>query len=254
MTQRIVFGILYFTSTDFTRSFKCDYKIMIFCSFSATMICGWSLPLLSSYLTFASMYLLSAFWQKLLHWDHDLFVQLNGQWTNPFFDTLMPFLRNSITWIPLYLFLLVLVLVNFRKKAYWWILFFLVTVALTDMTGTNFFKHGFHRIRPCNNPDLLAHLRLLVPCPGGFSFISNHAANHFGMATFLLLSFRHLLNNWIWLVFLWAAVISYAQVYVGVHYPSDIAGGMVLGIFYGTLTGFVFNKYFGLHHPVPDHP
>ena len=193
------------------------------------------------------MYLLSTFWQKIIQWDHDLFIKLNSKWTNPFFDTIMPFMRHSITWIPLYLFILVLVLLNFRIKAYWWIIFFLITVALTDMTGTKLFKYGFERIRPCNNPDVLTNLRLLVSCPGGYSFISNHAANHFGMATFLFITFRHLFKNWIWLVFLWAGSIGYAQVYVGVHYPSDIAGGMALGIIYGTFTGLIFNKYFGLH-------
>jgi len=192
------------------------------------------------------MYLLSTFWQKILQWDQDLLTKINSQWTNPIFDTTMPFLRNSIIWIPLYLFLLVLVLVNFRIKAYWWIIFFLVTVALTDMTGTKIFKYGFERIRPCNNADVLTHLRLLVRCPSGFSFISNHAANHFGMATFLFLTFRHLIKNWMWLAFLWAGSIGYAQVYVGVHYPSDIAGGMALGIMYGTCTGLLFNKHFGL--------
>ena len=205
--------------------------------------------LLTPYLTFAAMYLLSTFWQKIIQWDHDLFIQLNSKWTNPFFDTLMPFMRHSITWIPLYLFILVFVLLNFRTKAFWWIIFFLVTVALTDMTGAKLFKYGFERIRPCNNPAMLEHLRLLVRCPGGYSFISNHAANHFGMATFLFFTFHHLLKNRLWLAFLWAGSIGYAQVYVGVHYPSDIAGGMALGIIFGTFTGLMFNKYFGLLSP-----
>lgn len=96
---------------------------------------------------------------------------------------------------------------------------------------------------------MLTQLRLLVRCPSGFSFISNHAANHFGMAVFLFLSLRHLVKNWIWFVFLWAASIGFAQVYVGVHYPSDIAGGMLIGIIYGTITSLVFNKYFKLSFP-----
>ena len=192
------------------------------------------------------MYLLATLWQKIIQWDHDLFTEINSKWTNPLFDTLMPFLRNSIIWIPLYLFILVFVFLNFKTKAWWWIIFFLVTVALTDMTGTKLFKYGFERIRPCNNPDMLAHLRLLVRCPSGWGFISNHAANHFGMATFLFITFRRLFNNWMWLVFLWAGSIGYAQVYVGVHYPTDIAGGMLLGIIYGTCTGLLFNKNFGL--------
>jgi membrane-associated phospholipid phosphatase len=205
--------------------------------------------LLTSYPTFAAMYLLTTFWQKIIQWDHDLFTKINSKWTNPFFDSLMPFLRNSAVWIPLYFFLLVFVILNFRTKGYWWIVFFLITVALTDMTGNYVFKYGFDRIRPCNNPDVQSHLRLLVGCPGGFSFTSNHAANHFGMATFLFITFRHFFNNWMFLAFLWAASIGYAQVYVGVHYPSDIAGGMLLGIIYGTITGLLFNKFFGLHAP-----
>jgi membrane-associated phospholipid phosphatase len=195
------------------------------------------------------MHLLTTFWQKIIQWDHNLFTNLNSQWTNPLFDSMMPFLRNSIIWIPLYLFILVFVIVNFRMKALGWIIFFLLTVALTDMTGTKIFKYGFERIRPCNNPDMLAHLRLLVRCPSGFSFISNHAANHFGMATFLFITLRHLFKKWMWLAFLWAAIIGYAQVYVGVHYPSDIAGGMIMGIIYGTITGYVFNKYLRLQLP-----
>lgn len=198
-----------------------------------------------SYLIFAAMYILAAFWQKIIQWDHDLFVQVNSKWSNPFFDFIMPFLRNSVVWIPLYLFLLIFVLVNYKTKAWWWIVFFLITVALTDMTGTNLFKHVFDRLRPCNNPDIQSQLRLLVNCPGGFSFTSNHAANHFGMATFLFFTFRHLFKKWMWLGFLWAGSIGYAQMYVGVHYPTDIAGGMILGIIFGTFTGLMFNKYFG---------
>ena len=192
------------------------------------------------------MYLLSTFWQRIIQWDHDLFVNVNSKWINPFFDLIMPFLRNSMVWIPLYLFILLFVLINFKSKTWWWIIFFLATVSVTDMTGTYLFKHGIERIRPCNNPDMLAQLRLLVGCPGGYSFTSNHAANHFGMAAFLFFTFRHLFKKWMWLAFLWAGSICYAQVYVGVHYPTDIAGGMLLGIIAGSLSGYIFNRNFRL--------
>jgi membrane-associated phospholipid phosphatase len=195
------------------------------------------------------MYFLNTLWQKIIQFDHDLFTVINSKWTNSFFDAIMPLLRNSIIWIPLYLFILIFVFINFKSKAMWWIVFFLITVALTDMTGTHIFKYGFDRVRPCNNPDIIPHLRLLVRCPVGYSFTSNHAANHFGMAMFLFLTLRHHLKNWMLIAFLWAGIIGYAQVYVGVHYPSDIAGGMALGIIYGTISAFVYNKYFGLSLP-----
>ncbi len=193
------------------------------------------------------MYLLVInFWQKLVEWDQSLFEKINGDWANSFFDTVMPFLRNSINWAPLYLFLLVFVLMNFKVKGIWWAVLFLSTVALADMTGTYVFKHGFDRLRPCNDPNFADHVRLLLKhCAGGSSFTSNHAANHFGMAAFFFVTFRHLFKKWAWFGLFWAAAIAYAQVYVGVHYPLDVFCGALLGLAFGITTGTFFNKRFG---------
>ena len=116
---------------------------------------------------------------------------------------------------------------------------------MTDMVSTYVFKHSFERLRPCNNPDLMMRIRLLVPCPVGYSFTSNHAANHFGMAAFFFLTLRPVIKKWAWLAFLWAGIICYAQVYVGIHYPLDIAGGMLVGLCFGIVTATFFNKRFG---------
>lgn len=193
------------------------------------------------------MYFLSgSFWQQLVKWDQSLFEKINNDWANPFFDVLMPFLRSSLYWAPLYLFVLIFVLSNFKVKGLWWIVFFLTTVALTDMTGNYVFKHGFERLRPCNDPLLSDQLRLLVKqCGSGFSFVSNHAANHFGMAAFFFVTFRQLLKKWVWVGIIWAALIAYAQVYVGLHYPFDVLGGALLGLAFGITTGSFFNKRFG---------
>ena len=187
--------------------------------------------------------------QRLLEWDRALFKIVNSDCANPFFDAVMPFLRKSTHWIPLYLFLFIFVVLNFRRKAIWWIVFFLATIAMADSTGTYLFKYGFERTRPCNNPEMLENLRLLVLCPSGYGFTSNHAANHFGMATFLFISFRHLFKNWMLIAFGWAGLICFAQVYVGVHYPSDVFAGGLLGLLYGSFTGWQFNKHFGLGVP-----
>lgn len=185
------------------------------------------------------------FWQSINGLDQQLFEKINTDWTNPFFDSVMPFVRNPLNWAPLYLFVLVFVLLNFKKKGAWWILFFISVVALTDMTGNYVFKHGFERLRPCNDPDFFMHVRLLINhCGGGYSFVSNHAANHFAMATFFFISFRKHLKFWVWLGIAWAALIAYAQVYVGVHYPFDVLCGALLGIIIGAALGFLFNKQF----------
>jgi membrane-associated phospholipid phosphatase len=185
-------------------------------------------------------------WQRLKEWDQWLFVKLNSELTNPLFDAIMPFLRNGAHWAPLYLFLAVFVLLNFKARGAWWALLFIVTIALTDMTGTYVFKHNFHRFRPCSDPDFFFRVRLLVnQCSGGYSFTSNHAANHFGMATFMFITLRPIIRKWAWICFAWAALIAYAQVYVGLHYPMDVLAGALLGLIAGSITGVVFNKRFG---------
>ena len=197
------------------------------------------------------LWLSVTFLERLIIWDKSLFRSINTHCVNPVFDAIMPFMRKQQHWYPLYLALLVFVVAKFRQRAIGWILFFILTVALTDLTGTNIFKYGFERIRPCNDPDLLGTVRMLVPCPAGFGFTSNHAANHFGMACFFIFTFRHLLKGWVWLGFLWAGLIAFAQVYVGVHFPADVICGALLGVFYGTLTAWLFNRYVGFEKKTP---
>ncbi len=191
-------------------------------------------------------FLRTALLEKLQLWDQWLFIKINSELSNPLFDVVMPFMRTGMYWVPVYLFLGVFALLNFKSKGAWWIILFVATVALTDMGGTRIFKDHFGRDRPCADFDFSMHVRLLVNCVGkGNSFISNHAANHFGMATFFFLTFRKILKKWAWIGFLWAALIAYAQVYVGIHYPLDVFAGALFGMMIGVVTGKLFNKRFG---------
>jgi len=188
----------------------------------------------------------SSLLHKLEQWDQWLFIQINNHQSNSFFDSVLSYLRNAYFWTPLYLFLLVFIPTNFKSRGWWWCVFFLCTVSLCDMTSTNLFKEVFHRLRPCNDPDFFQNVRLVIDrCGGRFGFTSNHAANHFGMATFIFVTLRPVIKKWIWVAFLWAAIIGYAQVYVGVHYPFDILGGAAIGFMFGWLLGRFFNKRFG---------
>jgi undecaprenyl-diphosphatase len=189
---------------------------------------------------------LLSIWNQLITWDRTLFERINSDWTNTLFDNLMPFLRNSTHWAPLYLFLAIFALVNFKTKGVWWLVLFAATVAMTDMTGTYIFKHNIERLRPCNDPAMADRVRLLLPqCAGGYGFISNHAANHFGMGIFFLVTMRGILKKWAWAGIIWAALIAYSQVYVGIHYPGDVLAGALLGVIFGLTTGTLFNKRFG---------
>src|SRR6476646_10304176 len=93
----------------------------------------------------------SGFLNGLEKWDHRFFFQLNHQYTNSFFDSVLPWWRDQDTWIPLYLFLLLFMFMNFGMKSWRWIFFILLTVVLTDQISSSFFKDYFHRLRPCSD-------------------------------------------------------------------------------------------------------
>jgi len=187
--------------------------------------------------------------EEILKYDRELFKVLNGQWTNSLFDTVFPYLRNGNFWMPLYLFMCVFVLVNFKHNGWWWILAAIVTVATADSLNSLLIREGLKdwifRIRPCSDPEMAGQVRFIANyCPKSSSFMSSHAANHFAMAMFIFSTLKYFCGKWVRFFFLWAFLIVYAQVYVGVHYPSDIAGGAILGLIFGITTGTLFNKRF----------
>jgi membrane-associated phospholipid phosphatase len=182
--------------------------------------------------------------QQLIHLDKEFFKLINGQWTNPFFDWIMPWLRNSTVWIPLYLFMALLIIINFKKQAFWIIAFGIITITLTDGISSKIIKPYFDRLRPCNDTDMASMVRFLLSYrPGNGSFTSSHAANHFGLAMFLYMALKKYLGKWMFLFFVWAFFIGYAQIYVGVHYPGDILGGAVLGCLLGFGTAYILNRF-----------
>lgn len=188
----------------------------------------------------------TSIWQTIENWDRWLFIQLNSRYTNVFFDAVLPFLRNSVFWAPLYIFILVFIALNYGRKGLWWSIGFLCTVAIADMVSSRIFKEGFERLRPCQDPLMYNYVRLLLKqCAGGYSFTSSHAANHFGIGTFVSLTFYPVFGRWVYLGYLWALFIAYAQVYVGVHYPLDILGGAAIGTLAGLLTARIVNNKVG---------
>jgi membrane-associated phospholipid phosphatase len=183
--------------------------------------------------------------KPLLQFDHWLFHKMNQVWITPFFDQVFPFVRQQEFWYPFYLFLLVFALYNFRRKGGWWALSLIMTAIISDLFSSSLIKMIIFRYRPCRNPDMMDQVRVLVNyCPQSSSFTSSHATNHFAAAWFIFITLNQT-GSWRWLLFPWAFMISYAQVYVGVHYPLDITGGAVMGSAIGYGMSVFFRKQFG---------
>ena len=188
-----------------------------------------------------------AIMHSLIKIDKYLFELINNKWHNTLFDFIMPFIRNAQFWIPLYLFLFVLLIINFDKNKGWWILFAAIIPVLTDFVSSDIIKNNFYRLRPCNDPSMIDITRFLLNYrPKSSSFTSSHATNHFALATFFYYTFKNKTGTWGKLFFLWAVLICYAQVYVGVHYPIDVIAGGLIGFFIGYIASTFFNNKFAL--------
>jgi undecaprenyl-diphosphatase len=167
------------------------------------------------------------------NWDIKTFHLINETWANPVFNALLPWTREKFLWIPLYLFFIYLWIKQYSWKGLYLIAFLLLTIALSDLLSAHWIKFAFHRLRPCQNLHLIGHIISRIDCGSGFSFVSSHASNHFAIAAFIGLWLRKYYPYGEPLMYLWAGIISYAQVYVGVHYPLDILSGALLGLIIG---------------------
>ena len=195
---------------------------------------------------FHPMFLLT-FWQTLVQWDQTGLFYINQVFSNSFFDAIMPWMRESVTWVPLYLFFLLFAPLNFGRFGWYWAVFVILTVTLTDQVSSSLIKQWVGRVRPCNDPFMIEFIKLRVArCSGGFSFTSSHAANHFGVAMFMVSTLKKQTGKMINWLFVWAAIISYAQMYVGVHYPLDVLGGTAVGLGIGFIVAKWFNAKVGL--------
>ena len=162
-----------------------------------------------------------------------MFELINNDLSNKFFDIVLPIFRNKTTWIPLYFILFFYLIYKIGKKSYLVIPLAVASIGLADGISSHILKPWVERIRPCNLPELSLEIHSRINCGGGFSFPSSHASNHFALATFIGLALYNISPWFLRIGLIWAAIISFAQVYVGVHFPIDVTAGMILGISIG---------------------
>ncbi len=151
-------------------------------------------------------------------------------------DVIMITATNRFFWIWLYLLLAYLLISKWKWKGFWLILTIFGVVILVDFISVQAFKKVFERYRPCHHLDLKHLLYLpLKRCGGMYGFVSSHAANTTALASLLLFlripkHFPKVKNILIVTIVVYALLNCYSRMYLGVHYPLDILGGIMLGV------------------------
>jgi undecaprenyl-diphosphatase len=177
----------------------------------------------------------------ILHWDCSLFLLINRGLANPVFDALFVTITNGRFWIIPGI-AIALVYIGYARGHGLLVLGLAVlTVTLTDQLATDLIKPMVHRLRPCNPHALVEGGRFLLGMKGSFSFPSNHAMNMFGQATLLTFFYRRF---GVWF-FTFAGLIGFSRIYVGAHYPLDVAAGAVFGVVCGTAVGVGYRTIAG---------
>lgn len=186
----------------------------------------------------------------LIHIDQQWLLAING-WHSEWADILMWYISKSTTWLPLYALLVGLIVYRFgilspslcregrRGSSLLRVLIilagFAVAVGVSDFVSSGIIKPWVCRLRPTHEPEIAGLIHLVNGYTGGlYGFVSSHAANTMACALLFALLYR---NKYATVgLMLWVALNCYSRMYLGVHYPADIIGGLAIGAMMATLT------------------
>jgi undecaprenyl-diphosphatase len=177
--------------------------------------------------------------EKIIAIDKELLIFLNGL-GSPAYDSLWLIITKQVYWTPFFLFLAYLIYKKLGLKNLGIIVLFIAIILLFCNTSVEFFKLTFHRLRPCNDPEIKGIIRI-VHQSDSYSFFSGHASN--SMATMMFLYFILKRNyKYSYLIFLYPLIFAYSRIYLGVHFPTDIVTGYVFGASFGIVFYLIYKK------------
>ena len=177
--------------------------------------------------------------EKLGQADEAVLLWVNGHQT-AWLDSVMLFVSNMWVWLPLYV--AVIWCMARKPKGWWWALSVVLCVFATWCLCYLVLQPDFGRLRPCDPENPIYPLMHFVGdyTEHSFGFPSCHAATTWAGAVFTALFFR---RRWVtWAMLLWACLVCYSRMYLGVHYPSDLIGGALIGSAFAYAFYFTFRK------------
>lgn len=160
--------------------------------------------------------------------DLTIFYFFNHTLSIGFLDKFFSTITNVNNWYITYVILLAISWVKGGKKGKIAVIGGILLIIVSDQTGYRLLKELFGRLRPC---EVLTDAITPLGCTGTASFPSNHALNNFAAAVF----FYKLFPKLKWPLFITATLIAISRVYLGLHYPSDVIGGAIIGAGFGYL-------------------
>lgn len=182
--------------------------------------------------------------EDIISLDEQLLTLINGS-HSLFLDSIVPMLTSGVTWIPLYVGLLYIVVKNNETMSQIGLIVGASVLCIVLCGGVDdfFVKPSAGRLRPCNDPLFNGQLCLLPQTvEHSFSFFSAHAANTMSLAVFFIFLVRDRLFAAAMLI--WSLLNCWTRLYLAVHYPTDVIVGIVYGAAIGSIVYFIFLKIY----------
>lgn len=165
--------------------------------------------------------------------DQSFFLFLN-ELHNNFWDKAMFLFSSREIWIPFYALIIYVIVKTYKKNSLYILLLIGLSIAVSDQFS-GLIKNTIERLRPSNDPAISNLVHIVNDYRGGtFGFFSSHASNSFTIAVIASMLFKR--RMFTLAMFVWAIIVSYTRIYLGLHYPGDILTGWI----WGALIGYGF--------------